>query len=175
MFDLTHKKIVFGGGCHWCTEAVFQSLIGVANVNQGWASHTGQDENYSEAAFIEYDPKTIPVKILLEIHLKTHSSTSNHSMRDKYRSAIYVVKELDQTIINHQLLRIQSQFKKKIKTQVLTLAKFKQNEQYQNYYYRNPEQQFCDRYIRPKIEMLFNQYQSYIRYDKVNAALKQHS
>ena len=82
-------KVGFGGGCHWCTEAVFQSLIGVEKVEQGWVASTEKNKNFSEAVVVHFDVKEINLKILIEIHLRTHKSTSNHSMRTKYRSAVY--------------------------------------------------------------------------------------
>ncbi len=83
-------KIAFGGGCHWCTEAVFQSLKGVEKVEQGFISSRGEHRSFSEAVIVHFNKETIALKILFEIHLHTHKSRSNHSMRRKYRSAIYV-------------------------------------------------------------------------------------
>jgi len=67
------SKLAFGGGCHWCTEAVFQSIIGVNCVHQGWAAHIDDESAFSEAALIEYNPKEIALEVLLEVHLLTHS------------------------------------------------------------------------------------------------------
>ena len=82
-------KIAFGGGCHWCTEAVFQQLKGVIRVEQGFVASVNEYQSFSEAVIVHFNPSIIPLKILVEIHLYTHKSTSNHSMRSKYRSAIY--------------------------------------------------------------------------------------
>lgn len=84
------QKIGFGGGCHWCTEAVFQNLKGVNHVAQGWIASDENNTAFSEAVVVEFNPPKINLKTLIEIHLATHKSTSNHSMRKKYRSAIYV-------------------------------------------------------------------------------------
>ena len=62
-------KIGLGGGCHWCTEAVFQSLKGVARVQQGWIASEGENTAFSEAIIVKYDPKTIDLKTLVAIHL----------------------------------------------------------------------------------------------------------
>ena len=74
-------KIAFGGGCHWCTEAVFQILIGVVKVQQGWVRSVKENDTFSEAVIVHFNAKKTDLKVLIEIHLLTHKSTSNHSMR----------------------------------------------------------------------------------------------
>ena len=78
-------QIALGGGCHWCTEAIFQSLIGVIKVEQGYVSSTGENSIFSEAVIIHFNAAKISLSNLIEIHLHTHNSISHHSMRDKYR------------------------------------------------------------------------------------------
>ena len=69
------SKIGLGGGCHWCTEGVFESLLGIAYVNQGWIASNGEN---SEADEVYFDPAVISLSDLIEIHLYTHASRSNH-------------------------------------------------------------------------------------------------
>ena len=88
------SKIGFGGGCHWCTEAVFQSLIGVEKVEQGFVASFNLHNELSEAVIVHFNHKRISLQTLIEIHLLTHSSTSDHAMRKKYRSAIYTFKRI---------------------------------------------------------------------------------
>lgn len=52
-------EIGFGGGCHWCTEAMFQILIGIDNVKQGWIASDGANTAFSEAIVVTYDPNLI--------------------------------------------------------------------------------------------------------------------
>ena len=87
------SKVGLGGGCHWCTEGIFESLIGIKAVNQGWIASIGSDAEFSEAIEVYFDPSIISLRTLIEIHLHTHASTTNHSMRQKYRSAIYTYNE----------------------------------------------------------------------------------
>ncbi|RZJ43496.1 MAG: peptide methionine sulfoxide reductase, partial [Brevundimonas sp.] len=80
----------FGGGCHWCTEAVFQAFRAVEMVEQGFIRSAPPDDSWSEAARVTFDPDVLPPQVLIEAHLLTHSATSDHAMRGKYRSAVYV-------------------------------------------------------------------------------------
>ena len=75
-------KIAFGGGCHWCTEAVFQSLIGVEKVEQGYVSSTEGYPSFSEAVIVHFNPRCIRLSTLIGVHLLTHKSSSPHSMRE---------------------------------------------------------------------------------------------
>jgi len=83
-------KIGFGGGCHWCTEAVFQALNGVQKVEQGFIRSDPPQDSFSEAVIVTFDSKILSLETLIEVHLRTHASTSSHKMRGKYRSAIYI-------------------------------------------------------------------------------------
>ena len=74
------KKIAFGGGCHWCTEAIFQSLRGVQKVEQGWISSTHPGAStLSEAVIVHFETSLISLDTLIEVHLSTHNATSNHA------------------------------------------------------------------------------------------------
>jgi peptide-methionine (S)-S-oxide reductase len=152
-------KIGFGGGCHWCTEAVFQSLKGVETVEQGWVSSVGEDSNFSEAVIVSYYPEIIDLKVLIEIHLLTHSSTSAHTMRKKYRSAVYYFSKEQQQEVDCILTDLQEEFDNKLITKSLPYTGFKPSrEEYQNYYLKNPEKPFCRRYIQPKLSLILNKF-----------------
>lgn len=83
-------RIGFGNGCRWCTEAVFQSHRGVSNVAQGFIKSHAPHDSYSEAVVVLFDPGIIPLEVVIDVHLRTHSSMSSHKMRRKYRSAVYI-------------------------------------------------------------------------------------
>ena len=153
------KTAGFGGGCHWCTEAVFSSLKGVLSVKQGWISSIGDHASFSEGVIIEYDTDTITLDVLIAVHLYTHSSTSLHSMRDKYRSAIYTFNEADSDTALTAVEQLQSDFNSPIITQVLPYADFTINrEELLNYYYSDPARPFCENYINPKLKMLMEKF-----------------
>ncbi len=155
-------KIGLGGSCHWCTEAIFQSLKGVNEVNQGWIS-SKQYPSLSEAIIVNFDFNLIDLPVLIEIHLRTHSATSNHSMREKYRSAIYCFSEAQFDRCSQILDTLQLQFKGQLITQVLHFESFKSNtENYLNYYRKNPDKPFCRNVIDPKLKKLRNQFGKHI-------------
>lgn len=149
------EKIGFGGGCHWCTEAVFQALLGVVKVEQGYVSSYGNNSSLSEGIIVHFLPGEISLDILIEIHLRTHKSTSAHSMRQKYRSAVYAFSQEQFEESNQILKKIESRFKKPIITEVLPFQNFRASrEEIQNYYQNNPEKPFCKKFIDPKLELL---------------------
>lgn len=158
-------KIGFGGSCHWCTEAIFQSLIGVQEVKQGWIA-SKEDTAYSEAVIVVFDQKFIDTQILVEIHLRTHSSTSEHSMRKKYRSAVYVFSKEQFQLCKNIMATLQKQFAKPLITQVQYFESFKLNTStYLDYYYKNPEKPFCKNFIDPKLVKLRAQFGKYVSMD----------
>lgn len=152
-------QIGLGGGCHWCTEAVFQSLRGVTSVEQGYISSTGKNNSFSEAVIVSYNPLTIELKDLIEIHLHTHKSTSAHSFREKYRSAVYYFDNSQKPIIKSYLNELNRDFENELITQVLKFHAFKASRtELINYYLNNPEKPFCKRYIHPKLDLLRKKY-----------------
>ena len=149
------SKIGFGGGCHWCTEAVFQSVAGVEKVDQGFIQSTPPHDSWSEGVIVHLDDKRTDLGTLTEAHLLTHASTADHSMREKYRSAIYAFDEDQTTKLTELLAQLQSAFEDRLITKVLPFKAFKPSEpQFQNYYAKGPDRPFCQRYIAPKLERL---------------------
>jgi len=121
------QKIGFGGSCHWCTEAIFRSLSGVGEVAQGWISSDGENTTPSEAVIVYFDPAYISLATLIAIHLHTHSCTSQHSMRTKYRSAVYAFESALAQTAKDIIKDLQKDFSEPIITQVLPFHKFKLN------------------------------------------------
>lgn len=156
-------RIGFGGGCHWCTEAVFMSLRGVSNVAQGYIQSASPNDAFSEAVVVQFDDAVIALQILIEVHLRTHSSTSKHKMRGKYRSAIYTFDAGQLHECERLLATSQTEFDQSLVTQVLPCDEFKpSDERYHNYYYSNTDKAFCKTYIDPKLALLRKRYQNYL-------------
>ena len=165
-------RIGLGGGCHWCTEAVFQNLKGVVRVEQGWISASGAVE-FSEAVLVHFNPEKISMKYLIEVHLHTHKSTSSHSMRSKYRSAVYTFSS-EQRLESEQILKLlQKEFQDKLITRVYGFEEFKMSpESYQNYYQKNSEKPFCKTYIDPKLHLLLTRFPKNVMETKLTSIKK---
>ena len=159
------QKIGFGGGCHWCTEAIFNSLSAVHRVEQGWICSTAVEvSRASEAVIVYFDEKKILLSTLIEVHLLTHSSTSSHSFRKIYRSAIYNFTPEQGKSAQDILMQKQKLFEKQIITKVYTFKSFTLNqEKYLNYYEKNKDKAFCKTYIEPKLKLLLEKYSDYIK------------
>lgn len=139
-----------GGGCHWCTEAVFLVLDGVSKVEQGYIASEEPHCAYSEAVIVHYDPKRLRLADLIQVHLATHSSRSDHSLRWKYRSAVYFSDTGLKADIEEVLQDLQPHV-----TQALFLKDFRPSEKrYHSYFYRFPDKPFTRCHIRPKLKLL---------------------
>ena len=162
------EKIGFGGGCHWCTEAVFLALNGVVKVEQGWIASDQENDSFSEAIIVQFDALAIPLAILIEVHLRTHKSDSNHGWREKYRSAIYYFQEGKKSQVESILEELQDIFQNRIITQILPFKSFRPSrKEIQNYYFNNPEKPFCQNYIEPKLKLIIENYSAYKNSEKL--------
>lgn len=157
-------RIGFGGGCHWCTEAVFAGLRGVERVEQGFICAEAPDDSFSEAVVVTFRPDEISLRILSEIHLRTHSSTSNHAMRGKYRSAIYAMDEAQAKAARKVLTEIAPEFNAPLVTRVLLFRAFEaSDERFQRYREKNADRPFCKTYIDPKLALIRQEYGGFVR------------
>lgn len=152
-------RIGLGGGCFWCTEAVFQNIRGVSQVAQGFIRSESPDDSYSEAVIVEFSADEIQLSDLIEVHLRTHASTSEHTMRKKYRSAVYIFSPQQEESVSHILQQLQVDFDQTLITRVLPFSGFRHSDKrYQSYYRNNRGNPFCQRYIDPKLDQLRHNY-----------------
>lgn len=149
------SRIGFGGGCHWCTEAVFQALRGVDLVEQGFIASEAPDDAFSEAVIATFDPSVVKLADLIGAHLATHSSTSNHRMRGKFRSAIYTFDAAQAAEAQCILSWLTRQTGASFVTRVLPFRNFRISEpRFRDYYRTDPERPFCKVSIDPKLAEL---------------------
>ena len=162
------EKIGFGGSCHWCTEAIFLSLKGIFDVSQGWIAPSDQPDRYSEAVIVKFDPAIITLEMLIAVHLQTHSCTSRHSMRDKYRSAIYCYNHHQAESAMQAITRLQADFSDPIITEVVLFEDFKINKPaYLKYYYNDPSRPFCQNIVNPKLRELIALFKDQVDSERV--------
>lgn len=159
------KKVGFGGGCHWCTEAIFQSLKGVEIVEQGWVSSKIPFDTFSEGVIVYFN-NDINLDLLVEVHLLTHSSSSLHSMSDKYRSAVYYFDPNDKAIIETIIGKLALENNRSYITQILPFGEFRLNsERYLNYYKKGKHRPFCQNNIDPKLKAIRKKFGRQMRSD----------
>ncbi len=161
----------FGGGCFWCTEAVFQKLRGVSRVVSGYSNGDTENPTYqdictgatghAEVIQITFDPDTITFEDLLDVFFATHDPTTmNQQGADRgtqYRSTVLWHDEAqrDTAIATIDRLNKSGEFPNPIVTQVEQLATFYPAEGYhQNYFNANPMQPYCQAVIPPKLKKL---------------------
>jgi peptide-methionine (S)-S-oxide reductase len=157
------ERVGFGGGCHWCTEAVFQSLRGVAKVEQGFIASQPPDDGFSEAVIVEFDPGAIGLDVLIGAHLATHSSASDHALRGKYRSAVYVFEAEQGARAEAVIARLATEAETAFVTRVLDLAAFRASDpRFHGYYVAGPDRPFCRTYIDPKLATLRRKFTEHV-------------
>lgn len=159
----------FGGGCFWCTEAIFERLDGVKSVTSGYAGGTALKPTYHEVCTgttghaeviqIEFDPAKLSYDRLLEVFWLAHDPTTlNRQGADtgtQYRSIILYHNEAQQTAAKKSMIRAQANFEQPIVTQIVPFTKLYPAEKYhQDYYRNNPDQSYCQVIISPKLKKL---------------------
>jgi peptide-methionine (S)-S-oxide reductase len=165
----TTQTIVLGGGCFWCTEAVFVKVRGVTDVESGYSNGTVQRPSYeqvctgttghNEVVKLEYDPTQISLRQILEIFFVIHDPTTlNRQGNDsgtQYRSGIYTTTP-EQKDEADAMIRQMSQdklFGRPIVTEVEPLSNYWPAEEYhQDFFEKNPYQGYCMAVAAPKVE-----------------------
>ncbi|TGE78842.1 peptide methionine sulfoxide reductase [Pseudoalteromonas sp. KS88] len=163
------QTVGLGGSCHWCTEAIFASLIGVVRVEQGWFKIADTTSDFSEAVRVTFDSDILSLTDLIAIHIDTHSATEVHSMRHKYRSAVYTYSEQQALQAHIAIHEKQNDYSKPLIVQVLAAGEFKHSPaKYQDYYYSNPHRPFCEMRINPKLSKLLAHYRDNVDLNKLS-------
>jgi peptide-methionine (S)-S-oxide reductase len=176
----TSETITLGGGCFWCTEAVFEQLKGVTKVESGYSGGTVINPSYeqvcsgrtghAEVSQITFDPKVISLKQILEVFFTVHDPTTmnrqGNDVGTQYRSVIFyrndeqkaiaqaVIKEIDLEKIWHG----------KIVTELAPFKAFYKAEDYHQEYYRlHGEAPYCQVVIDPKVAKFRKKFQSLLK------------
>lgn len=177
---LRGEAVVFGGGCFWCTEAVFGQLKGVVSVVPGYAGGktknptyeevSGGKTGYAEVIKIEFDPDQISYDDLLTVFFATHDPTTlnrqGNDVGTQYRSVILYASE-DQKRQAETFIKTLNESDpagEPVVTEVKPLGDFYEAEAYHRQYYKNnPDQPYCRLIISPKLEKLKEKFYRLIR------------
>jgi len=168
------KRIVLGGGCFWCTEAIFQRVKGVLKVVSGYAGGSRPNPNYemvctgvsgyAEVVDIAYDAEIITLAEILDIFFATHNPTTlNQQGADRgtqYRSVIYYANKEEHESINAAIYKNQKNYDAPIVTEVSPLPQvvYTAEEYHQNYFAQNHSQGYCQVVIAPKLQKFIEKF-----------------
>lgn len=161
------KTATFGGGCFWCTEAIFQKLQGVLKVESGYSGGDVEAPTYeavcsgatghAEVIQVTYDPSRITYEELLAVHLVTHNPTTlNQQGADRgtqYRSIIFYTSDEEKEVAEKVIAELQPQIDQKIVTEIAEFKTFYPAEDHhQKYYELNSSAPYCQLVIQPKLD-----------------------
>lgn len=163
------EKATLGGGCFWCTEAVYLELKGVTDVKPGYSGGHVKNPSYKEVCAettghaevvqITFDPEVVSFTEILEVFFVTHDPTSlnrqGNDVGTQYRSAIFYHSEKQKEIATQiiQQLEKEKAYKKPIVTEITAFDAFYVAEDYHlNYFARNKNQPYCQFVVAPKVE-----------------------
>ena len=164
----TKETITLGGGCFWCTEAVFEQLKGVEKVESGYSGGTvpnptyqrvcSGDTGHAEVSQITFDPKVISLKEILEVFFTVHNPTTlnqqGNDVGTQYRSVIFYRDAEQKTVAKQVIKEIEAAktWDGRIVTDVSPFKEFYKAEDYHQEYFRlHGQQPYCRVVIAPKV------------------------
>lgn len=162
------ETAVFGAGCFWCVEAIYERVSGVKSVESGYAGGhvdnptykqvTSGTTGHAEVARLEYDPEVISYEELLEVFWHTHNPTTKNrqgaDVGPQYRSVIFYMNEDQKQIAEESMKKTDASdlWEDPIVTEIEPISNYSVAEDYhQNYYENNPNAGYCSIVIAPKI------------------------
>lgn len=173
-----NKEIaIFGGGCFWCTEAIFKMLKGIISVEPGYAGGTKVNPTYEEVSMgltghaevtrIEFDPEVISFDQLMTVFFATHDPSSlnrqGNDVGTQYRSIVLYTSEEQKNKADRYINDLDSSDRggRPIVTEVRPLEKYYSAEDYhKNYYATHKDEPYCELVINPKLEKVQEKFRS---------------
>ncbi len=176
----TTEDAVLGGGCFWCVEAIFQSIIGVGKVESGYAGGVIPNPTYeqvsagasghAEVARVTFDSSVISYAEILEIFFHAHDPTTinrqGNDVGTQYRSIILFNSAAQKQTALDMIGKIEQSklWSSKIVTEVKALDQFYPAENYhQNYYKNHSTQPYCSIVIAPKLQKIYKEFAGRIK------------
>ncbi len=177
---MSQEIATLGGGCFWCTEAVFKELRGVEKVESGYSGGTVPNPSYkavctgatghAEVVQVTFDPKTISYSDLLRIFFTVHDPTTPNrqgpDVGTQYRSIILYHNNEQKAIAEQVIQEISSKqiWENPIVTELVPFRAFYKAEDYhQGYFENNPVQPYCQMVIAPKVRKFRDHYREKLK------------
>jgi len=169
------ESVILGGGCFWCTEAIFKRVKGIIDVQPGYSGGSvvsptyeqicNEETGHAEVIKVDYDPQKISYSDILDIFFATHDPTTinrqGNDVGTQYRSVIFYTNDEQkaQTETKIQELNNIKAFTSPIVTTVESAKEFYPAEEYhKNYFERNPNAGYCRIIIDPKVRKLLEKF-----------------
>lgn len=164
------ETIVLGGGCFWCTEAVFDRVDGIVDVESGYSNGQVRNPSYeqvctgqtghNEVVKLQFDPARISLREILEIFFVVHDPTTlnrqGNDVGTQYRSGIYTTTDAQQATAREVIAELAANQVYRgapIVTEVAPLSNYWPAEDYhQDYFAKHPNQGYCAFVVGPKVE-----------------------
>ena len=163
----TTTTITLGGGCFWCTEAVYERVRGVLRVESGYTNGQVRNPSYeqvcsgttghNEVVRVGFDPASISLREVLEIFFVIHDPTTlNRQGNDsgtQYRSGIYFHDAAQQAVARDVLAQVNAHHGGRVVTELQPEQNYSRAEDYHQHYFANhPNQGYCAMVVAPKVE-----------------------
>lgn len=174
------QTITLGGGCFWCTEAVYEQVQGVLSVESGYCNGQVRQPSYeqvcegttghAEVVRVQFDPQQVTLRELLEIFFVVHDPTTlnrqGNDVGTQYRSGIYWHTP-DQAVVAAQVLaELNAQLGGRAVTELAAEAEYWPAEAYHQHYFANhPGQGYCAMVVAPKVAKFRKTFTARIRRD----------
>jgi peptide-methionine (S)-S-oxide reductase len=175
-----HEAIVFGGGCFWCTEAVFSMLEGVSNVTPGYAGGevknptyeqvSGGESGHAEVVKVCFDAEMVSLDTLLTIFFASHDPTQQNrqgaDVGEQYRSVIFFTNDAQKSEAELYIKKLNTESGEgsPVVTKVGPLEEFYEAEGYHKEYYQNNKMQpYCMVVINPKLKKVQKRYSDLLK------------
>ena len=159
--------ITLGGGCFWCTEAVYERVNGVVSVESGYSNgHVARPSyeqvcsgmtGHNEVVRVTFEPARVSLRELLEIFFVVHDPTTlNRQGNDsgtQYRSGIYFHDAAQEAVAGAVLAEVNALHQGRAVTELLPEQNYSRAEDYHQHYFANhPDQGYCAMVVAPKVE-----------------------
>lgn len=174
------EVVVFGGGCFWCTEAVFKMMKGVSDVRPGYAGGTVPNPTYEQVSMgntghaecvrIEYNPEEVTYRDLLLVFFGSHDPTTvnrqGNDVGEQYRSVIFYTTEAQRAETEKFIAEANASHAEgaPIVTELEPLTEFYEAENYhKDYFENNPGNPYCALIINPKLEKVQKEFAALLK------------